>query len=304
MRATPRHFLAASFLLALVGCGGDKDPAQVACDLHFSCDCAPTNFPDVEACIVDVNAQLAALDDAAKMVASANGLTFDQECADRTRSVPDDIGCDLDRPASNECVACAIVHGDQPLGAGCTVKDVVYSDCNRDLECSNGICVDPCQRLAAGDNCVSGASLAVCDDGLFCDSGNTKQCQPVGGVGSPCPTGVGCNEDTYCGADKTCTAPPKAGEPCDPLAPQSQCDEALYCAGGTTCEPIPGDGQPCDVVCQAYLVCDAGTCKPGPGVGEPCPVEGPCGLGAICEVDTCVAEQPAVCDLKPKDPAA
>jgi len=299
MRARPGPLLAVSLLLTFVGCGGEKkDFAQAACDLHFSCDCSPENFTDEEACVADVNAQITKQDDDAKEFASANGLQFDQACADRFRAVPDDYSCDYVPPETNECVACATIHGDQPLAAGCTAKGI-YSDCDGDLVCFNGLCLDPCQRLAAGDNCVGGTTLARCGDGLFCDADNTKQCQPAGGVGSPCPTGDGCNEATYCGDDKTCVAPPKADEPCGPAG---QCAETLYCAPDTTCQPIPADGAPCDGVCQEHLVCTAGMCEPGPGVGEPCPMAGgDCGPGARCQGDTCVAEMAGVCELMPAD---
>ena len=299
MRTRPDHLLAVSLFLALVGCGGaNKDPVEVVCDLHFGCSCEPTNYADREACITDLESKYTAIDDGAKAIADANGLTFDQACVDQSRQVPGDLGCDLVRPESDACFACATVHGAQPLGAGCTEHDI-YSDCARDLQCYMGQCADPCLRLAAGANCTGGSSLAQCDKGLFCDAGNTKQCQPTGGVGSPCPTGVGCNEDTFCGDDLTCQAYPKAGEPCGPT---SMCADDLYCTIAVTCQPIPGDGQPCESVCQDHLVCTVDTCEPGPAIGEPCPVNGPCGLGAMCEGDTCVAEQALVCGLKPSTP--
>lgn len=296
MRARP-GLLAVTLLLSLAGCGETKDPAQAACDLHFSCDCSPTNFPDVETCVADVNALLARIDDADKAFASANGLVFDQECVDRERKVPDDLSCDYEQPESSKCVACAKIHGDQPLGAGCTEKDG-YSNCARDLDCSDGVCLDPCQRLKAGDNCVGGASLARCADGLFCDSDNTKQCQPTGGPGAPCPTGVGCNEATYCAANRTCQPPPKDGEDC---GPGPLCAELHYCDADNVCKAIPGEGQPCTIVCQEDLACEAGTCVIGPGVGEPCPLDGgDCGPDAFCGNDgICVAEQSGACLLMP-----
>lgn len=297
MRASLRPLLAASLLLSVVGCGGDnKDPARAVCELHFGCDCEPVNFPDVDACIADLNAQITARDDADKDIASANGLVFDQGCADRSRQVPDDFGCDYDPPEDVACVACAVVHGDQPLGSPCVVKADEYSDCARDLVCFKGLCLDPCQRLKTGDNCV-GDSLAQCDDGLFCDSNNTKQCQPTGGAGAPCPTGDGCDEGLFCGDDDTCEAPPPAGEPCGPAG---LCAEQLYCAADMTCTPVPGAGEPCDVVCVEHHVCTGGTCVVGPAVGEPCPV-GVCAPGAECAGDTCVAEQSPFCSLEPSD---
>ena len=296
MRARPGHLLAVSFFFTLAGCGGDdKDPARAACELHFSCDCESVNFTDVDACIADVNAQLTKRDDEAKAAAKAGGLTFDQGCADRERQVPSNLSCDYEPPETSECVACAKVHGDQPLGAACTVKGD-YSDCDRDLLCFKGLCLDPCQRLKAGDSCI-GDSLAQCDEGLFCDSQNTKQCQPSGGVGSPCPTGDGCDEETYCSEDKTCQAPPKAGEPCGPAG---LCAEEAYCAADSTCKLIPGDGEPCDVICEDHYICTAGTCVAGPAAGEPCPPAGAdCGPGAYCEGVTCAAEQSGFCFLEP-----
>lgn len=298
MRIRPAHLLVAPLFLALVGCGGAKrDPVEVVCDLHFSCDCEPTNYVDKAACIADLEAQVVEFDDDAKAIASANGLTFDQACVDQSRALPDDLGCDLVRPESDACPACAIVHGDQPLGAGCT-EHGLYSDCARNLKCYMGLCVDPCQRLPAGAKCVGGSSLATCDRGLFCDVGNTDQCQPTGGVGSPCPTGVGCNEALHCGTDRTCQVYPPAGEPC---TVDRMCADDLYCTSAMTCAVLPGDGEPCEDLCQDHLVCTAGACEPGPAIGEPCPVNnGPCGPGAVCDRGTCVAEQAAVCGIMPK----
>lgn len=272
--------------------------AQALCDLHFSCDCSPTNFPDVQSCVTQANDSFDKIIAELKAGATMNGLIYDQACVDKAREVPADIGCDLEVPEDNTCSACAPVHGKQPLGAGCTQTDS-YSDCARDLVCFNGLCADPCQRLKAGEKCGQGASLATCGENLFCDADNTKQCQPTGGAGTPCPTGDGCNEATYCADNKVCTAPPKEGEPC---GPGSLCGDNLFCSADTTCRVIPGNGQPCDVICQEYLVCEGGSCKPGPGAGEPCPLTGFCGVGTECGGDTCVVVQAAACDLKPADP--
>ncbi len=299
MRAPLRSILTASLLLTFAGCGGGKkDAVEAVCDLLFSCDCSPNKYADVDACIADANTQLTAQDDGNKSIATQYGLTFDQACVDASRQVDADLGCDLENAFDDsKCVACAVVHGDQPLGAGCTISDEDrgYSNCARNLTCYNGLCADPCQRLAAGDDCAGGASLARCADGLFCDEGNTKQCQPEGGVGSPCPTGVGCKEDLFCGTDLTCQAPPKAGEPC---GPQNQCAEELFCTG-MTCETIPGEGEPCTVLCQDHFLCEASVCISGPAIGEPCPENGPCGPGAQCDNngELCIAEQPFVCSL-------
>ena len=284
--------------LALVGCGDDKkDAAQALCDLHFSCDCTPTNFPDVQSCVTQLNDSADKAIANLETLAKSYGLTVDQGCVDNQRQVPASLSCDLEVPEDNTCVACALIHGAQPLGAGCTDHDGI-SDCARDLTCFNGLCADPCQRLKAGDKCGQGASLARCGENLFCDDDNTKQCQPLGGAGTPCPTNAGCNAATYCADNKVCTAPPKDGEPCGPA---NLCGEKLYCSANTTCRAIPGNGQPCDVICQENLACEAGTCKPGPGVGEPCPFIGDCGVGTECGEDTCVVVTAEICGLKPDE---
>ena len=267
MRTHHRPLLATLLLsgLALTSCGeGSKDASQAICDLIFDCDCEQTKYADVAACVAEYDARAEDEREKAKMLAEANGLTFDQACDDKYRQVSGDLGCELDDAPASGCSYCARAHGDKAKGDACTDYEG-YSDCAGDLLCADGRCVDPCESYPVGAACSGEPGEDRCDAGLYCSAAST--CQPLPGQDAAC-TNFGL------------------------------CAGGLYCDPATvTCEPLPGDGEPCSIFCAEDLQCDAGTCKPGPAEGEPCATAGVCGAGTTCDFNTstCVAEQADIC---------
>lgn len=267
MRSLPRWLPILSLLLASSACS-KGDPVQETCELLFSCDCATASYPDVAACVTAVNSEL----DSLRMKTEAGGLTFADDCLDRSLAVyTDSLECSSElTTVATTCSYCALIHGDKPVGAACTAQDG-GSDCAKNLFCADGTCMDPCARLASGAACAEDNggvvdSTGFCDTGLYCDYASTLTCKPVIAVGGACPDLAGCAAELFCGEDLTCQA-------------------------------VPREGEACEWFCQSHLVCDAGTCKVGPGEGEPCPENGECGLDTRCDFETnvCVVEDPLVC---------
>lgn len=266
MPAPRRALLALSLLVAATACKSSSDPVQDVCELILSCECSMPPYADVDACAIRVNSDL----DDVKAKAAALGLTYDAGCIDPSLALFEDIGCDLPSEVdfSGACVACALVHGDKPAGAACTVYDGGYTDCARDLACIDSACADPCARLGEGTACASDtgggfASLGVCADGLYCDTAATLTCVTKAFEGSDCTSFDGCKEDLYCNGDMRCAA-------------------------------IPKEGEACDFLCARGFLCDAGVCTVGPALNEPCK-DGQCGPALQCDGVTCRAEEPALC---------
>lgn len=280
-------------LLALAACGEKKeDAAQVLCDLLFECECDPNPYTDVAACVTAQDMRFDAQVTAAKATADANGLTFDQGCADRSRQI-ENPGCNFENVDPSACSFCAIAHGDKPVGASCSLFDG-HSDCAGNLSCFDGVCSDPCfEGLPAGSTCDPEPGEDECADGLYCSADG--KCTLLPTSGQPCTNFGQCAEDLACSsADNTCKTLPGNGQPC----PDLLCAADLVCDPvETTCKVLPGEGQPCDFFCAEYLYCEAGTCVPGPGEGEPCPDAGVCGRDLECDFDsnTCVAIPAAIC---------
>jgi len=296
MRA--RHdILAVSLVVALLSCGKTQDTAEAVCELLFECDCDQTRYVSVNACVTDVNAQFDAQFNATKAAADANGLIFDQACANEGRKVASDLGCELEGIAVEEsCKFCSPVHGITLVGEACSQTGGFgeYSDCASGLLCVENFCYDPCTTLKAGDACDGG--LAECGEGLYCDDNDVPTCKPTVGAGGPCTSIGGCTEGLYCGDDSTCQPIPKQGDPCVNF---NGCGDGLACANDKTCQPLPGDGEPCDFFCAEHYSCEASICIPGPGDGQPCNDDGTCGPDTECDGNTglCRPEQAAGCFL-------
>ncbi len=298
MRARHDLLLATSLVVALLSCGKTQDTSEAFCELLFECSCEQTKYVSVNECVTDVNAQFDAQFEAARETAQANGLIFDQACANQGRKVSAKLGCELEElELEDSCEFCSPVHGVKALGEACSQTSGFgqYSDCASGLVCINNLCDDPCKKLAAGDSCDD-VGLAECGDGLYCDFNDTITCKPTAGVDGPCTSLESCADGLYCGNDSTCQPIPKQGEPCVNFG---GCGDGLVCADDMTCQPLPGDGEPCNFVCAEYYSCEAGICIPGPGDGQPCNDDGTCGPDTECNYDTnlCGPAQAAICFL-------
>jgi hypothetical protein len=178
-----------------------------------------------------------------------------------------------------------IVHGADPFGARCVIGDA--------CTCEPG----GAQPLALGDACDSNDR---CPDGAFCTNPATQTtmiCAALLPRDAPCDAGADleCAVGLACVADRgvaTCQPLPGLGEPC----PHGRCrDEGVTCSAGT-CVAAGLDGAPCSAAadCSRFYACDAtGHCAPGPRLGEACTFY--CfDPDAYCDlkVGTCIARAP------------
>jgi hypothetical protein len=130
--------------------------------------------------------------------------------------------------------------------------------CERDVECAgDGYCnqdtgcvVEAARRhLNQGERCSGGTDIqdeGYCyrSDGLFC--GDSRVCEPLGGVGAACTSSEGCADGTYCDdLAAQCAPRRKDGESC---SYSDEC-ESGRCAGdfeSRTCAPYASSAF-CDV---------------------------------------------------------
>ena len=155
------------------------------------------------------------------------------------------------------------------------------------VACSDGVgcTIDTCNEET--DACGSTPSDANCDDGEWCNGGETcdvtNDCQD----GTP----IDCDDDVACTLD-SCN---DETDRCDNLIDHTSCDDGLWCNGVEACDALndcqPGEGNPCTFP----LVCneDMDAC-----VG--CIVDGDCDDGVGCTVDTCETDT-ATCNNDPQD---
>lgn len=268
MFASPRLLLCVSLLLGASACKSG-DPVQELCDLALSCSCTVPPYATAEDCVADINMEK----ETYSSMATASGLVFDQGCWDSGLArFHDQIGCSTEFPAeSSSCSYCAIVHGDKAVGAACSDLGE-FDDCAGNLTCSDGICSDPCARLAADAACVSNEGgafkvLGVCADGLYCDFTVSKTCKARVASGGAC-----------FGFD--------------------DCAEGLVCGGDGKCGPPPAEGEACTGLCAGDLVCEASVCAKAPGQGETCSMNGQCAAELDCsDSNVCVAREPLLCEV-------
>ncbi len=235
-----RSWLALGLLLSVSACKGGG-AAQALCELTLSCECRAPPYATVDACVADYTGLLDELrDDAANY-----GLTFSLGCFNTVLDLYSAAGCGGEGtgPFTSCSDRCALIHGDEPLGAVCNVFGEAdqYSDCASDLYCGGGRCFDPCVPLSAGSACIDGdfSPLGICADGLYCDYFDSLTCKPVGDVDSPCTGFFDCKEGLQCSDEGKCAVPPGEGEAC-----------TTSCAAGFEC----GDADVC--VASESLLCE------------------------------------------------
>jgi hypothetical protein len=240
--------------------------------------------------------------------------TLDPECNDGMQ-------CTLNNCVAGVCITTDSDPGDTCDEGGGSVCDGSGScvECVTEAQCSGG---DQCNAPACADNLCGtvpdreglecdlvGAGDGICEDG---DCVEPPDCTSPGDCidGNPCTIGD-------CSILGECVFDPNDGASCDMDGTPGTCDGTMcvgLCVGedctsqdqcfldGTcddqTGECIPGNAAPesteCDLVGSGDGVCD------GSGTCVECNVDGDCGQGEICEVNTCVADvvdpDPIVCD--------
>jgi hypothetical protein len=182
--------------------------------------------------------------------------------------------------------------GDACDGQGACVAGGPKSCADVSTPCNPASCSEAegkCVQVAAPVN-------IVCDDGLFCTTGD--HCDGKGGCAGgkalACPGGVcligACNE----GAKACTSANAQAGAPCEDgnaCTSADSCDSAGQCKSGAT-KACSGDA--CnDGVCDKTT----GTCGVTPRpTGTPCSDGQPCTLNDVCAGGTCLGGPTKTCD--------
>ena len=189
-------------------------------------------------------------------------------------------------PSTGGCEALAANEGGAcDDGLFCTVSDA----------CSGGTCAGGAARdcSAAGDACNDGACNdvadaceavpvpegAACDDGLFCNSGETctgGSCN--GGAATDCDDGVGCTADA-------CN---EAADACDNVPQDATCADGLYCNGDEACDGLLGCQAGTAVDCDDAVACTLDTCNEATDSCDFVASDGACDDGLYCNgVETC-----------------
>jgi hypothetical protein len=180
------------------------------------------------------------------------GLVHDPECMEAFLEKIDALGdCgfhDLDYGS------CAVYGGNRDVGEPCEVFDVMprMSSCRAGLGCPDGLCRDPdLPILPLGAVCSTEQAdlptgwLGRCDEGLYCDSQDTRTCVPS--TYDPAPLGGECTLPYECLDDNICK----------PLGNDLQPSEERP---GVCVERTPV-GAPCTLVYECEWYCEAGRCQ-------------------------------------------
>jgi hypothetical protein len=125
----------------------------------------------------------------------------------------------------------------------------------------NGSCAGQATSGGTGGGSSGPPATGTCytNDGLTCDF-TAMKCVPLAPVGQPCVSGDGCTADAFCSSG-TCTAKPKAGEPCS-LTSFGTCADGLYCdVMAMKCAPQLPAGSACSNV--GSNACANGHCSGG-----------------------------------------
>lgn len=249
--------------------------AEALCSQWTTCGCDLSDLGDPMQCRATVEASFE------QLRSEQAGLTYAPQCMARHIAVRTEIlGCKYGQQLHRDDItwlghdACAVWHGDLPVGAACTSTSTGMSDpCELGAHCHMGECQPAPGRLCLGDACEDRLD-AGCQPGAYCDAepGESGTCQPHLSAGDQCDSNLEC-------------------------APDLPCWSSTF-----ECAPYPASGEPClGGACGADDYCTAGTCTPLPTIGQPCVEQsgqGTCAPGAICNADTdaCEANEAVVCD--------
>jgi hypothetical protein len=186
------------------------------------------------------------------------GLVYDSSCMQEFLERVDALGtCETmyTEPASH----CFVYGADADVGEPCGIFDVfpVMYSCRFGLSCIDGVCTDFVNRprLPEGAVCsedqhiVPTGDLGDCDDGLQCDSIDTRTCIPVP-VSPKVPLGEECT--SYFGCEDRGICRPQG----DDLEPTEE-------RPGICVERTP-PGEPCTLVYECDRICENGFCQVAP----------------------------------------
>ncbi|MCA9641637.1 MAG: hypothetical protein H6718_08250 [Polyangiaceae bacterium] len=255
--------------------------AKALCGDYYGCSCDEDN-PSVFSSQDDCEFQIAATVQQAIDEGKAAGLSYDDTCIPKLRTVVSTVNCRsgsqvaLDSSfleAAYEFTDCKIYYGPNQPGEACqSLNDSSGDDCVKGSVCVAGVCGPLVARGGVGASCQQNAE---CDPGLYCigiDNQNAKTCQSLPSVGQTCLGTLDlCATTAYCDqATKKCASLPGVGQACAP----SPNVLLRRCADGSTC--------------------NQDTCEAAPGAGEACALE--CAVGYACEANRCVKPPSASCE--------
>ncbi len=241
------------------------------------------------------------------------------EATDSCDAAPNDAACDNGQFCDG-AETCNVALGCQ---AGTPVS------CDDGFSCT----VDSCNE--ATDSCDRNPDNGACDDGLFCNGGETCDvmtgCQsgtdPCGGQvcneatdTCGCTSNAECDDGVYCNGAEQCVAGScqtgtavscddgiactvdacnEATDSCDYTGDDAVCDNGLFCDGAETCDLVLGCQAAPAVDCSGWAdSCNDGVCNEATDSCEAAPViDGQvCDNGDACGIDTC---QAGVCQAAP-----
>ncbi len=136
--------------------------------------------------------------------------------------------------------------------------------------------------------------LQPCDDGLFCNTGETCQAATcTGGTAVTCDDGVACTIDA-------CN---EATDACDNTPNDAACDDGAFCNGAETCNATLGCQAGTPVNCDDGVACTIDACNEATDACDNTPNDAACDDGAFCngaEICNatlgCQAGTPVSCD--------
>lgn len=228
-----------------------REFALLFCAAQERCDCAD------DAIILDCEARVEREFAESERKARAAGLTYDPECMATFLDYIDELGtCAMEYP--EPYTTCAVYGAEKDVGEPCEIFDLmpVMYDCRIGLACIDGICRDLFNPvLPEGAVCsteqhhVPTGWLGRCDEGLRCDSLDTRTCvpdvpEPLAALGEECSAWYLCAGDNICRPQG------------DDLEPSEE-------RPGICVERTP-PGEPCTLVYECDRICEDGRCQIAP----------------------------------------
>lgn len=197
----------------------------------------------------------------------------------------DGVSCTVDtcNEATDSCVrtpnnaACtdgAFCNGTETCDAVNGCQAGTPPNCNDDVGCT----IDACNE--ANDTCTNTADNSACNNGAFCDGGET--CHPTlgcqGGTAPNCDDGVPCTHDS-------CN---EAADTCDHATDNALCSDGAYCNGNETCHATLDCQAGTAPNCNDGVSCTVDTCNEGTDSCDHAPNNAACDDGQFCTgVETC-----------------
>lgn len=186
------------------------------------------------------------------------GLVYDPACMELFLERIDMLGACEAREGDSYGLSCPVYGNGNDEGEACEAFDLIPEmyGCRVGLECIQGVCRDlenptilPLGAVCAIEQSVLPTRwLGTCDDGLQCDSLDTRTCIPSSS--NPAPLGGECTHIYECLDGNICR--PQGDDP------QPSDDRPGVCVERT---PV---GEPCTLVYECDHVCAAGRCQAPP----------------------------------------